>query len=138
MSLPLLFIIVIIAGVVAVVIRNNAKSSRRGAPAQFVCSACMGTFPTTELRVLPWWNDQTADFVTTHRCPGCWPNALAETRAIVSADPLPEETTRKMVDFLRRHEFDGLADALTTPEETRGRLLEFLDRLERNVIVLSP
>jgi hypothetical protein len=142
MSVAIFFIIaVVVAGVLvpAIVYLLVLRPSRAPteAPMHFLCSACFQTHPMTGVHVLPWWNESMASFNTTYRCPACWPRALAETRAIVSAD-MPADQKASMQDFLRRHRHDDLADALTTPEETRAHLLEFLDRLERRDIILDP
>lgn len=55
----------------------------------FLCSACYETSPGTELCALPWWNDGRRAFFMTHRCKGCFAQALTETKAKL-ADWNPE------------------------------------------------
>lgn len=142
MTLPTLALLVVAVGLLYVFLRKRDERQPAGADAtDRHCSACLNGYPAAEVRGLPCWSEHLQTFTASYRCTGCWPTSLAETRALVSADPLPESTKQEMQDFLRRYGLPDLASALTTPETTRTLLLDRLhrlDRLDRNDLLLRP
>ncbi|MFY0535820.1 hypothetical protein [Nannocystis pusilla] len=50
-----------------------------------LCSGCYRPVPASQVRVIPWFNDDLADFVTTFRCGDCVADSLADTRARLTA-----------------------------------------------------
>ncbi|MCZ7679706.1 MAG: hypothetical protein M5U28_13470 [Sandaracinaceae bacterium] len=120
MSLPLLALVVLAMGLLFAFLRKRGEHQHtREDTTHQHCSACLNAYPTAEVRGMPCWNEHSQTFTASLRCNHCWPTSLAETRAILSADPLPDPTKEEMQDFLRRYGLPDLASELTTPGATR-------------------
>jgi hypothetical protein len=121
-------------------IENLFKRSREESSEQLqlFCSVCMKTSPAAEARVIPWWNNDSQDFLTTYRCGGCFIQSLAETRSKISL--LDTDTRRKFCEFLERHDY--IVDAGTireAPLDEASRLIgTVLDAIESGEVRLSP
>ena len=51
---------------------------------QLLCSKCFASGPESQFRILPWFNEELADYVETFRCEGCFQDSMAETIARVA------------------------------------------------------
>ncbi|PCC72023.1 hypothetical protein SAMN02745121_08247 [Nannocystis exedens] len=76
-----------------------------------LCSGCYRAVPASQVRVIPWFNDHAAAFVTTFRCGDCFAASLADTRARLTFGG-PGEVAR-LAEFFHRH-------AVTIHEHRRG------------------
>ena len=104
----------------------------------FVCSGCMSEHSSGAIHVIPWWNSQVQDFVTTYRCDRCRAQALKETRLKTLAPD--EDVRRKFCEFLMRQGHTEEAEsARRLPLGEAARKIELLlDRIESGELVLGP
>ena len=105
---------------------------------QLVCSACFDVCSGDNAHVIPWWNPDVEDFITTYRCGRCWLSSLDETATkIVELD---DDSRKKFCDFLRRHYAPDLADELLAMSlvDASATVESLLDKIRSQQIVLSP
>lgn len=101
-----------------------------------LCSGCFRLLPASQIRVIPWFNEDLANFVTTFRCGECVAGSLAETRAKLEGGGAREIDL--LAGFLGRH-------AITIHEHRRGDppevvrplMLHVLGMIERGEMTLS-
>ncbi len=68
-----------------------------------MCSGCVEPFPVEQIRVLPWYNEELGGYVTTFRCPACFPRSLQETRDRFRSRWPEEAEVRSLTLFFQRH-----------------------------------
>jgi hypothetical protein len=101
-----------------------------------LCSGCYRTVLAAQVRVIPWFNDDVADFVTTFRCGDCVAGSLADTRARLTAGG-PREIAQ-LAEFFQRHAITILEHRRGDPPETVRPLLQrTLEMLERRQLTLQ-
>jgi len=66
-----------------------------------MCSQCYGLASERTTTVIPFWNDDLTDYVTTFRCARCLPAALTELQARIAGAPDAEIV--RVCEFLGRH-----------------------------------
>ena len=59
----------------------RAEPAETTAPYSLLCSGCRRPCSGDDAHVIPWWNIDRQDFLTTYRCGECWKSALDEARA---------------------------------------------------------
>ena len=106
-------------------------------PYSLLCSGCRKPCSGGDAHVIPRWNADRQDFLTTYRCGNCWKEALAETRAKVTA--LDEEVRTKFCDFLDRHGFTDVEIVRQAPLlEATVMIGGFLDAIASEELRLEP
>ncbi|MCY1009931.1 hypothetical protein OV079_31095 [Nannocystis pusilla] len=101
-----------------------------------LCSGCYRPVPASQVRVIPWFNDDLADFVTTFRCGDCVADSLADTRARLTAGG-PREVGR-LAEFFHRHAITIHEHRRGDPPEAVRPLLELtLEHLVRGTLKLQ-
>ncbi len=68
-----------------------------------MCSDCLDVFPVHEIRVLPWYNESLQGYVTTHRCPACFPRSMQQTRDRFRSRWPEEAEVQSLLQFFSRH-----------------------------------
>lgn len=119
----------------AIVRARSAGAPANGLPAHAACSRCYEIVPTSEVRVLPWWNEQLANFVTSYRCSACFAPSLAETRTRIEG--MDGETATLLSDFFIRHQQPTIAARIARggPDAERAARAA-IDDLERGALEL--
>jgi hypothetical protein len=69
---------------------------------QFLCSRCFQVFPEARIHVIPHFNDDAGEYVTTYRCGTCWLPSLEETRTRLAGTEDWAEML-SLIDCLERH-----------------------------------
>lgn len=69
---------------------------------QFVCSRCFQIVPESLIHVLPHFNADVGEYVTTYRCEACWLASLEETRTRIESMEDPAEIS-SLIDCFERH-----------------------------------
>ncbi|MDC0668494.1 hypothetical protein [Nannocystis radixulma] len=101
-----------------------------------LCSGCYRTVLAAQVRVIPWFNDSVAEFVTTFRCGDCVGASLADTRARLAAGGAREIS--QLAEFFQRHAITILEHRRGDPPETVRPLVErVLDMIERREHLLK-
>ena len=103
-----------------------------------LCSACMTTSQVAEAHVIPWWNDDRQDFLTTYRCGGCFLKSIGETRSKISL--LDADIREKFCEFLERHGYTMDAQVIreASLEDAARMIGTVLDAIESGDVRLSP
>jgi hypothetical protein len=68
-----------------------------------MCSGCIETIPVEQMRVLPWYNEDLQGYVTTFRCPACFPQSLQETRDRLRSRWPEEAEVQSLALFFRNY-----------------------------------
>lgn len=105
------------------------------APGSFLCSACYTTQPMSTIRVIPWWNADARDVITSYRCGGCWLGSLEETRVLVDGPAFDADVRAAFVAFLERHHLGPLAAEVA--RDGAPPLRAFLERVRTREVVLK-
>jgi hypothetical protein len=107
---------------------------------ELMCSRCFTLCSGANAHVIPWWNEQAADVLTTYRCGACWLESLDETRRFVESAQFDDHVCEKFVAFFRRHqETDVAARLAELPRaEVRAALVEVLAQVRAGALVLHP
>lgn len=66
-----------------------------------LCSGCYRPVLASQVHVIPCYNDDPGDYVTSFRCAECWKPSLAETRARVEHGS--DRDVVQLCEFLGRH-----------------------------------
>jgi hypothetical protein len=90
----------ILAGVRELLDEMQANDGQLGRRA--MCSACGGVISERGTTVVPSWNDELRDYVTTFRCRGCLAATLDAVRARLIDPARPDEVAR-VCEFFKRH-----------------------------------
>jgi hypothetical protein len=113
------------------------ESANKPAGRQIVCSGCLRVFPESLINVIPYYNDDAGEFVTTYRCEQCWLPSLDETRARLSSTEEENEIISAATFFDRHgvilHEFRR-GDPVAV---VRKRLDQMLNLLQSRAIRLA-
>ena len=96
---------------------------------QFVCSRCFAIVPESLIHVLPHFNADIGQYVTTYRCEACWLPSLDETRIRIESTEDQAEIS-SLIDCFERHgvfllEFRR-GDPLPVVRALLGRMIEQL------------
>jgi hypothetical protein len=109
----------------------------KSAERQIFCSGCLGVFPESLITVIPYFNSDASEYVTTYRCERCWVPSLEETRTRLASTENEAEISSAAILFERHgvilHEFKR---GDPTPV-VRKRLAQMLDLLRSGVIRLA-
>jgi hypothetical protein len=121
-------------------LKTIVRGRQHLSPEEFylLCSTCSIACPQGDAHVIPWWNTDMKDFVTTYRCAKCWLRSLRETREKVST---PDANVReKFCDFLERHGYisDAAVVREASLEDSAGMMRRILDAIESQTVRLSP
>ena len=113
------------------VVRGAARETRpRGT--QYLCSGCLRAVPAASIHIIPSFNRQEDNYVTSFRCEKCWLRSLDETEQQLRGGTEDEAHRRKLVKFFERSGISGLS-----PEDLAGLLLILDDlRTKRRVLRL--
>ena len=105
---------------------------------KYRCSRCGTVHPFSSIHVVPAWNENVLDFLTSYRCDQCWVETLSETK--LKTVVLTDEVRQKFCDFLDRHEYDEVAQALRGAklDNSARAVQKFLDHVQAGDIVLEP
>lgn len=107
---------------------------------ELMCSRCYTLCSAANAHVIPWWNEQAADVLTTYRCGACWLESLDETRRFVESAQFDEDVCEKFVAFFRRHEEADVAARLAELPRAavRAALVDILAQVRARTLVLHP
>jgi hypothetical protein len=111
-------------------------TASEAAGAEYMCSACFNVVSQARVHVIPWFNNEMGDYVTTFRCDDDWLASLDETRAHFLSSVEHAEDRAKFVAFFERHRRSGLDAADAAALRRDG--LSLLDKIRAKQIVLSP
>lgn len=101
-----------------------------------LCSACLGVTAERAITVVPAWNDELCDYVTTFRCPGCLADTIAQTRARL-ADPARPDEVARVCEFFKRHTIFVHEYLRGDPlDSVRPLALHLLDLVGRRALII--
>ena len=96
---------------------------------QILCSGCLGVFPEPLITVIPYFNSDLSEYVTTYRCEQCWGPSLEETRTRLANTTNEAEIVSAAILFERHgvilHEFRR-GDPTPVVRQRLGQMLDLL------------
>jgi hypothetical protein len=104
---------------------------------QILCSGCLQAFSESLVHVIPYFNSDVNEYVTTYRCEQCWRPALEETRTRLASTQDEAEIASAATFFQRHgvhiHEFMR-SDPASVVQKV---LLRMIDLMRSEVIRIS-
>lgn len=115
----------------------RAEPAESTEPYSLLCSGCRKPCSGDDAHVIPRWNIERQDFLTTYRCGNCWKQALDETRAKIMA--LDADVCTKFCNFLNRHGFTDVEIVRQASlAEASAMIGKVLDAIESETLRLAP